>query len=119
MPRHHWTAREPARRCTTHITSGYRYFLTSETSLTGTTCRKQEMNTMRSPHRQPRQYSDQVSCSACGKTWDVNDPEPPECVETLQQAIDRRAAETSNRLHPVRLALQAARRKLNHGKTKT
>lgn len=74
---------------------------------------------MKNPHRQPRQYSDQVSCSACGKTWDVNDPEPPECVETFQQAIDRQAEENRRRLHPVRSALTAARRRLTHGKAKT
>lgn len=27
-----------------------------------------------------RQYSDQMVCSRCGLVWDVNDPEPPECV---------------------------------------
>ena len=26
-----------------------------------------------------RQYSDQMQCARCGLTWDVNDPEPPEC----------------------------------------
>lgn len=27
-----------------------------------------------------RQYSDQMHCHVCGKQWDVNDPEPPECI---------------------------------------
>lgn len=27
-----------------------------------------------------RQYSDQLHCHVCGKQWDVNDPEPPECI---------------------------------------
>lgn len=26
-----------------------------------------------------RQYADQMSCGACGLTWDVNDPDPPTC----------------------------------------
>ena len=28
---------------------------------------------------QARQYGDQMCCGKCGLTWDVNDPEPPEC----------------------------------------
>lgn len=27
-----------------------------------------------------RQYGDQMQCHVCGKAWDVNDPEPPECI---------------------------------------
>jgi len=30
-------------------------------------------------HKSLRQYSDQMHCSYCGKQWDVNDPDPPEC----------------------------------------
>jgi hypothetical protein len=30
-------------------------------------------------HKKPRRYSDEIHCSHCGKTWDVNDPEPPAC----------------------------------------
>ena len=26
-----------------------------------------------------RQQSDQMTCTHCGKVWDMNDPEPPEC----------------------------------------
>lgn len=26
-----------------------------------------------------RQFSDQMYCHKCNLTWDVNDPEPPEC----------------------------------------
>ena len=31
-------------------------------------------------HSNVRQYSDQLYCSNCGKTWDVNDPYPPACM---------------------------------------
>lgn len=31
-------------------------------------------------HTRARQYSDQMQCAACGKAWDVNDPDPPPCV---------------------------------------
>lgn len=26
------------------------------------------------------QYSDQMQCAKCGKAWDANDPDPPECT---------------------------------------
>ena len=32
-----------------------------------------------------RRYGDQMICGPCGLTWDVNDPEPPECHK-----VDRR-----------------------------
>lgn len=31
-------------------------------------------------HRNARQYSDSMVCTDCGRSWDVNDPEPPPCV---------------------------------------
>lgn len=31
------------------------------------------------PRCQVRQYSDMMSCSACGLAWDTNDPDPPRC----------------------------------------
>lgn len=38
-----------------------------------------------------RQFSDQMSCSACGLTWDMNDPDPPECQ--LEKNIKKVAAD--------------------------
>lgn len=32
-------------------------------------------------HKKVIQYSDQFFCSWCGKTWDANDPHPPECSD--------------------------------------
>lgn len=32
-------------------------------------------------HKKVIQYSDQFFCSWCGKTWDANDPYPPECSD--------------------------------------
>ena len=29
-----------------------------------------------------KQYSDQMLCDRCGVQWDVNDPDPPECLKT-------------------------------------
>lgn len=46
-------------------------------------------------HKKVIQYSDQFFCSWCGKTWDANDPHPPECsakkadVQTIQRSRDR------------------------------
>lgn len=37
------------------------------------------MTLMTPEHKAVRQYSDQYHCSHCGKQWDVNDPNPPEC----------------------------------------
>lgn len=34
---------------------------------------------MSTPLCKARQYSDQMACSECGLSWDVNDPEPPIC----------------------------------------
>lgn len=45
-------------------------------------------------HKKVIQYSDQFFCSWCGKTWDANDPHPPECsekkadVRTIQRSRD-------------------------------
>lgn len=33
-------------------------------------------------HKSPIQLSDEMLCSYCGKTWDVNDNDPPECSDT-------------------------------------
>ena len=32
------------------------------------------------PEHKARQYGDQLHCHICGKQWDVNDPEPPQCI---------------------------------------
>lgn len=32
-------------------------------------------------HKTARQYGDQMQCARCGKSWDVNDPDPPECED--------------------------------------
>lgn len=33
-------------------------------------------------HKKVIQQSDQFFCAWCGKAWDVNDPNPPECSDT-------------------------------------
>lgn len=33
------------------------------------------------------QYSDQMQCAKCGKAWDVNDPDPPECTPVREVHI--------------------------------
>ena len=34
-----------------------------------------------------RQYGDELYCRVCGKTWDVNDPDPPPCID--RKAVGR------------------------------
>lgn len=34
---------------------------------------------MKPEHKKVLRYSDQYHCEYCGKTWDVNVPEPPPC----------------------------------------
>ena len=33
-------------------------------------------------HKAARRHSDQYHCHHCGKQWDVNDPDPPECTDS-------------------------------------
>lgn len=40
-----------------------------------------------------RQYSDQMSCHRCGLVWDMNDPEPPECLDGSQPTSAEKNAE--------------------------
>lgn len=39
-------------------------------------------------HKNVRRYSDQYHCSECGKQWDVNDPDPPECQRESRAGRD-------------------------------
>lgn len=34
-----------------------------------------------------RQFSDQMCCSKCNLAWDMNDPEPPLCVNQTSKPI--------------------------------
>lgn len=35
-------------------------------------------------HRSVRRYGDQYHCAECGKQWDHDDPDPPECKRESQ-----------------------------------
>ena len=35
-------------------------------------------------HRSLRRYGDEYHCSACGKQWSIDDPDPPECQRESQ-----------------------------------
>ena len=39
-------------------------------------------------HRSVRRYGDEYHCSSCGKQWDHDDPEPPECQRESQAGRD-------------------------------
>ena len=32
-------------------------------------------------HKRPWRHNDQMYCAECGKSWDIDDPEPPECKQ--------------------------------------
>lgn len=36
---------------------------------------------MEKPEHVAKRYQDQYYCSRCGKSWDIDDPEPPECED--------------------------------------
>lgn len=35
-------------------------------------------------------YGDEYQCPKCGKTWEVNDPEPPPCLTATDHLRDIR-----------------------------
>jgi len=35
-----------------------------------------------------RQYSDQLYCKVCGKTWDINDLDPPPCIDHRTECLE-------------------------------
>jgi len=47
-----------------------------------------------------RQYSDQMCCGRCGLVWDMNDPEPPDCL-TDRQISERKAREAIETMKEV------------------
>lgn len=49
-------------------------------------------------HTKARQFGDQMQCAACGKSWDVNDPEPPECTPAPKTARQQRGKQWCNAL---------------------
>lgn len=36
-----------------------------------------------------KRYGDQYHCSKCGKQWDADDQDPPECIDKPQHYIDQ------------------------------
>lgn len=40
-------------------------------------------------HQSAVQYADSTECTACGRRWDTNDPEPPDC-DPLPPDLNRR-----------------------------
>lgn len=33
------------------------------------------------------QYSDQMHCHKCGLVWDMDDPDPPQCIVTVKRRV--------------------------------
>ena len=34
-----------------------------------------------------RRYGDQMICDRCGLSWDINDPDPPKCLDKQQYGL--------------------------------
>ena len=47
-------------------------------------------------HKNVRRYSDQYHCAECGKQWDHDDPDPPECKR--ESRAGREAVESMRKL---------------------
>lgn len=47
-------------------------------------------------HRSVRRYGDEYHCSACGKQWSIDDPDPPECQRESRAA--REAVESMRKM---------------------
>lgn len=56
---------------------------------------------MTSSHKAARQYSDQYICSHCGKQWDVNDPDPPDCTESDVLPVTQDRVSTQDRVNKM------------------
>jgi hypothetical protein len=52
-----------------------------------------------------RQQSDQMTCTHCGKVWDMNDPEPPACGDQ-----DHRKLAAQQWLHRIRRNLEKGKK---------
>lgn len=56
-----------------------------------------------------RQYSDEIHCHICGKVWDVNDPDPPECVEVKVTSKPTKKINVSVECEKIRDMLRSKR----------
>lgn len=64
-----------------------------------------------------RQYGDELQCHICGKTWEVNDPEPPPCINpetppNLKTKVTKEGAkkrQTRRRIEELREQLRLGR----------
>lgn len=41
------------------------------------------------PQHSTKRYGDQFQCWRCGRSWDTNDPDPPDCKTDKQLAKER------------------------------
>ena len=60
-----------------------------------------------------RQYPDQMNCQRCGLYWDMNDPDPPDCLTAAEVSLEatRKALAVTPAALPASLeTLEDARR---------
>jgi len=48
---------------------------------------------MNTPNCAARRYSDQMHCGRCGLQWDVNEDDPPACIDAGRATLDRMKVE--------------------------
>ena len=63
---------------------------------------------MKQQHK-ARQYSDEMHCHVCGKVWDINDLEPPECVEVKVVSKPTKRINVSVECEKIRSILRTKR----------
>lgn len=70
-------------------------------ALPGPSTKKAHMSHTKAPC-QARQHSDQMTCSACDITWDMNDRNPPNCRPTPKRSSCRAAmVDPGNHWRPI------------------
>ena len=59
---------------------------------------------MTTDHKSAIRVCDQYHCSYCGKQWDVDDPEPPECINQvgkIKSAVECRDCDGSGKFYQM------------------
>lgn len=60
-----------------------------------------------------RQYGDELQCHICGKTWEVNDPESPPCInEETPPERKRRVTKKDARKRQTRRRIEELKEQL-------
>lgn len=50
-------------------------------------------------HRSSYRQSDQTVCPACGKCWDINDPDEPDCITEEELGVKQEARRKKTQMY--------------------